>query len=241
MKKLILIFLISTSLIGCSSIDYSKLTMPSNPIDTEIERILALDLSYADSIIEAEKNYNPILVTSVVKALNKRKEVADKAIIEAEIIAEYAEKIKVLDNNSKFVGPTISDTKSKNLMGKAETLDYFLLGFKGKNNGSLEHKLNVSITFNSDAKRNYSSVNFCDKWSNCDANLVEANLISSKASGCSSYNCDYNEVIELDLSDNFLRENMEKGLSINLNSQALQSNKITIPSYYIKGYLKVAN
>ena len=48
--------------------------MPKNPIDTELERILALDLSYDDSIIEAKKNFNPDLVASVVKILiNERK------------------------------------------------------------------------------------------------------------------------------------------------------------------------
>ena len=73
MKKIIVILFLSIGLIGCSAIDYSELSMPKNPIDTELERILALDLSYDDSIIEAKKNFNPDLVASVVKILNERK------------------------------------------------------------------------------------------------------------------------------------------------------------------------
>jgi hypothetical protein len=45
--------------------------------------------------------------------------------------------------------------------------------------------------------------------------------------------------MELNLSDDFLRSNMETGFSIGFNSKKV-TNKITIPSDYIKGYLKVA-
>ena len=70
---------------------------------------------------------------------------------------------------------------------------------------------------------------------------MDVTLISLKASECFSFDCDYNEIVELDLSDSFLKENMEKGLSIDFNSKTSISNKITIPSSYLKGYLKVAN
>jgi len=70
---------------------------------------------------------------------------------------------------------------------------------------------------------------------------MDVALISFKASSCSSFDCNYNEIVELDLSDSFLKENMEKGLSLDFNSKATISNKITIPSSYLKGYLKVAN
>ena len=49
------------------------------------------------------------------------------------------------------------------------------------------------------------------------------------------------EIVEFDLSESFLKENMAKGFSIDFNSKASISNKITIPSSYLKGYLKVAN
>jgi len=242
MKKIILILFLSIGLIGCSAIDYSEFSMPKNPIDTEFERILALDLSHDDSIKEANKNYDPNLVASVIKLLNNRKERSDAALLEAETVNEYAEKIQISDNNLKFVAPKILDTKNRSMVGNPDSFEYFLLGVKDNNDGSIKHKVNFSITYKSDEKRNYSSASFCDKWNTCDdENLVEINLISSKASGCSSVNCDYNEVVELNLTDEFLRANMENNLSINFNSIASKSNKISLPSAYVKGYLKITN
>jgi hypothetical protein len=51
--------------------------------------------------------------------------------------------------------------------------------------------------------------------------------------------------MELNLSDDFLRSNMEKGFSIGFNAtnkfnSITVTNNITIPSDYIQGYLKVA-
>ena len=126
--------------------------------------------------------------------------------------------------------------------GKPENLDYFLLGFKDNNSSLTQHKLNFSITYTSDERRNYSSANYCDKWNRCDnENQMDVTLIAIKASGCSSFDCDYNEIVELDLSDSFLKENMEQGLSMDFNSKASISSRVSIPSSYIKGYLKVAN
>jgi hypothetical protein len=147
--------------------------------------------------------------------------------------------VKVSDDNLKFMGPKISDTKSRNMV---ENFDYFLLGLKHKNNGLIQHALNFSITYTSDERRNYSLVSYCSKWDDCDnENQMDVTLISLKASGCSSFECNYNEIMEFDLSDSFLKENMEKGFSIDFNSKASISNKITIPSSYLEGYLKVAN
>ena len=55
MKKLILILLLSSGLIGCSAIDYSELSSPVSPSDTQIERIISLGLSHSDSLLEANK------------------------------------------------------------------------------------------------------------------------------------------------------------------------------------------
>ena len=45
---------------------------------------------------------------------------------------------------------------------------------------------------------------------------MDITLISSKASGCTSYECNYNEIIELNLDDDFLRNNMEEDFSVSL-------------------------
>ena len=243
MKNFLQMLLLSIGLAGCSSIDYAELSKIStvSPTNIQINRILALNLSHAGSLIEANKLMDPILVSNVVKELEARKLKAENISIELVKVANFAEMVKVSDDNLKFMGPKISDTKKRNMIGKAENLDYFLLGLKD-NNGSIQHKLNFSITYTSNERRNYASASFCDKWGGCEnENQMDVALISFKASSCSSFDCDYNEIVELALSDSFLKENMEKGLSLDFNSKATISNKITIPSSYLKGYLKVAN
>ena len=243
MKNFLQMLLLSVGLAGCSSIDYAELSKIStvSPTNIQINRILALNLSHAGSLIEANKLMDPILVSNVVKELEARKLKAENISIELVKVANFAEMVKVSDDNLKFMGPKISDTKKRNMIGKAENLDYFLLGLKD-NNGSIQHKLNFSILYTSNERRNYASASFCDKWGGCEnENQMDVALISFKASSCSSFDCNYNEIVELDLSDSFLKENMEKGLSLDFNSKATISNKITIPSSYLKGYLKVAN
>ena len=243
MKNFLQMLLLSVGLAGCSSIDYAELSKIStvSPTNIQINRILALNLSHAGSLIEANKLMDPILVSNVVKELEARKLKAENISIELVKVANFAEMVKVSDDNLKFIGSKITDTKTRNIIGKAENLDFFLLGLKD-NNGSIQHKLNFSITYTSNERRNYASASFCDKWGGCDnENQMDVTLISLKASSCSSFDCDYNEIVELDLSDSFLKENMEKGLSIDFNSKASISDKITITSSYLKGYLKVAN
>ncbi|MDC3391910.1 hypothetical protein OAY03_02505, partial [Candidatus Thioglobus sp.] len=198
MKNFLQISLLSIALVGCSSIDYAELSSPVSPSKTQIDRIIALNLSHTESIKEANKLMDPVLVSTVVKALEARKLKTDNAAIEAENVAIYAEMVEVSDDNLKFVGPKISEINKRNMIGNPENFDYFLLGSKDKSDGSIQHKLNFSITYTSSEKRNYSSASYCDKWDGCDSeNLMDIALISSKASGCTSYECSYNEIIEL--------------------------------------------
>jgi hypothetical protein len=241
MKKILQTLLLSIGLASCSSIDYAELTSPESPSKTQINRILALNLSHMESLKEANKLMDPALVSTVVKDLEARKLKADNDAIEAENVAIYSEMVKVSDGNLKFVGSKISELKTRNMIGKPENLDYFLLGLKDKNDGSIQHKLNFSITYTSSEKRNYSSASYCDKWDGCDSgNLMDIVLISSKASGCSSYECNYNEIMELHLNDDFLRHNMEEDFSISFNSKKV-NNKVTFTSPYLMGYLSIAN
>ena len=241
MKNFLQISLLSIALVGCSSIDYAELSSPVSPSKTQIDRIIALNLSHIESLKEANKLMDPALVSTVVKALEARKLKADNAAIESVDVANYASMVKVSDDNLKFVGPKISDIKTRNMIGNPENLDYFLLGSKDKSDGSIQHKLNLSITYTSSEKRNYSSASYCDKWDGCDKeNLVDITLISSKASGCTSYECNYNEIIELNLNDDLLRNSMGEDFSVSFNSKTA-NNKTTFSSGYLKGYLSVAN
>ena len=226
MKKLLQILLLSLGLIGCASLD--SIEFSASPAIAETKRILALGLTHTENLSEARKLTDPTLVSEVVQELNN---INDNALIEAEKVAKYAEKVKVSDSNSKFVGSIISNSKMRGVLSNYDFQDYFLQG--SINNGLIQHQLHLSIKYTSDNWRNYYSASFSDE------NQVDITLISSSAVGCSGSSCDYTEIMELNLSDDFLRSNMETGFSIDFNSKKV-TNNITISSNYIKGYLKIA-
>ena len=241
MKNFLQISLLSIVLVGCSSIDYAELTSSVSPSKTQIDRIIALNLSHTESLKEANKLMDPALVSTVVKELEARNLKADNKSIDAEKVSQYAEMVKVSDGNSKFSGPQISEIKKRNMVGKPENFDYFLLGLKDKSNSSIKHTLNFSITHTSEERRSYTSASFCDKWQGCsNDNLVDITVTSVTASGCSSFECDYTEKMELSLSDDFLRSYMKDGLSVSFNSKAA-NNKATFTPFYLEGYLSIAN
>ena len=240
MKKLFQILLLSLGLIGCSLIDNAELTSLTSPFDTQVNRILALDLSHAESLKEANKLMDPDLAAAVVNEIEARKLETENAIIEAENVAKYAEKIKISDSSSKFTGPEISETKKRGLLLNSDYHNYFLLGIRG-NDGLIQHQLHFSIKYDSEDKRNYYSASQCDRWQGCgfDGNEMDIALISSNAFGCSGSFCSYTETMGLKLSDEFLRSNMDTGFSMSFNSKKATS-KVTISSSYLKGYLEVA-
>ena len=229
MRKLLLLLLLSLGLIGCASLDsLESIEFSASPAIAETKRILALGLTHTENLSEARKLTDPTLVSEVVQELKTRN---DNAHIEAEKVAKYAEKVTVSDSNSKFIGSEINERKKMGFLINSDYEDYFLQG--SINNGLIQHQLHLSIKYTSDKWRNYYSASFSN------GNQVDITLISSSAVSCSGSSCDYTEVMELNLSDVFLRSNMETGFSTVFNS-IKSTNKITIPSDYIKGYLKVA-
>jgi len=240
MKKIFQVLLLSLGLIGCSIIDNADLTSIVSPFETQVNRIIALDLSHTESLTEANKITDPDLAAAVVKELEARKLQAENAVIEAENVAKLAEKINISDSNSKFTGPEISETQKRGLLLDSDHLNYFLIGMRD-NDGSIQHRLLFSIKYDSEDRRNYYSASHCDIWQGCsdDADKMDISLISSSASGCSGSVCSYTETMELKLSDEFLRSNMDTGFSVRFNSKK-ETSKVTISSVYTKGYLKVA-
>jgi len=229
MKKLLLLLVLSLGIIGCASLNsLESLEFSASPAEAETKKILALGLTHTENLSEARKLTDPTLVSEVVQELKTRN---DNARIEAEKVAKYAEKVKVSDSNSKFIGSEINERKKMGFLINSDYEDYFLQG--SINNGLIQHQLHLSIKYTSDNWRNYYSASFSN------GNQIDITLISSGAVGCSGSSCDYTEVMELNLSDDFLRSNMETGFSTVFNS-IKSTNKITIPSDYIKGYLKVA-
>ena len=231
MKKLLLLLLLSLGLIGCGSLEsLQSIEFSTSPAEAETKKILALGLTHTENLSEARKLKNPTLVSEVLQELKTRN---DKVLIEAEKVDKYAEKVKVSDSNTKFIGSEISNSKMRGVLSNYDFQDYFLQG--SINNGLIQHQLHLTIKYTANKWRDYDSASFSDE------SRVDITSISSSASAvnCSGSSCDYTEVMELNLSDDFLRSNMEKGFSMVFNSKKF-TNNITISSNYIKGYLKVA-
>jgi len=236
MKKILQILLLSIGLTGCASL----VLEPVSSSQDETQRILALGLTHAENLIEASKLNDNHTISVVTGQLNKARDEKIQAEVDLVESIKFSEMVVVSDNYSNFTGSKISESIKKGvLMTDVDFQEYYLSGVKGANSGLLKHQLHLTIKYNSNDKRIYSTANVCDKWNRCDLDQRNVTLISSLASNCTSSSCDYTEVMELDLAGYFLTDKMENGLTMLFNSKK-ETNKITISSAYIKGYLKVA-
>jgi len=239
MKKILQILLLSIGLTGCSSL----VLEPVSSSQDEAQRILSLGLTHAENLIEASKLKDNHSVTVVTGQLIKAENDKNKAVIDKVNISIYAENVKVIsvDSEVKFEGLQMSESKRVGMLDEFDYQDYFLKGLKDKNTGLIQHQLHLALKYTWSQRKNYSSASFCDVWQGCkNEEKIGITLISSNASACTPTDCDYTEIMELNLSDDFLRDNMEEGFSVSFNSKK-SSNKITIASDYLKGYLKIAN
>ena len=239
MKKILQFLLLSVGLSGCSSL----VLEPVSSSQDETQRILSLGLTHAENLIEASKLNSSHTVSVVTGQLMKAEDDKNKAALDEVSISKYAESVKVLNSDSevKYEGLQISESKRVGMLDDYEFQDYFLKGIKDKNTGLIQHQLFVKLQYTWSKLKNYSSASFCDKWQGCENEpQVDITLISSSASSCSPSECDYTEVMELNLTDDFLRSSMDDGFSVSFNSKK-STNEITIASDYLKGYLKIAN
>jgi len=239
MKKILQLLLLSIGLTGCASL----VLEPVSSSQDETQRILSLGLTHAENLIEASKLNSSHTVSVVTGQLMKAEDDKNKAILDAVNISKYAESVKVLNGDSEvnFEGLQMSESKRVGMLDEYDYQDYFLKGFKVKNTGLIQHQLYLKLTYTWKQLKNYSSASFCDKWQGCENEAqVDITLISSSASSCSPSECDYTEVMELNLTDDFLRSSMDDGFSVSFNSKK-SKNEITITSDYLKGYLKIAN
>ena len=116
--------------------------------------------------------------------------------------------------------------------------------YKDEGSDNIQHKLHIIISHNSKKKRGYFSANACDKWGRCEVtkedgtnNSLELNAISSDASNCSSYDCNYREIVEIKLSNDFLKDSSNRDSAISLISRN-KTHKIMLSKAYLMGYLK---
>ena len=236
MKKFLVIFSILSILTGCSSLELEAVSSS----EEETKRILALGLSHEENLIEASKLSSSHLISVVtLQLINARDE---KIQAEIDLIAseEFASLVSILNDGSKFIGSEVIESKKTGVLETdVDILNFHLEGTKVINNDLIDHKLVLAISHNSRNARKYDSANVCDEWNRCENNKQEINNISSSANNCSTSSCDYKEVIELNLSDDFLTNAANTGFKIRFNSK-WTNNKIIVSKAYLRGYLKVA-
>jgi len=242
MKLFPLLFLIF-GLIGCSSIELGD-AMTS---EQYAQKILDLGLSHEENLIEASKLKTPHLVSVVsLHLINARDEKVQYAI-DLQESAKYAQLVTVSNDGKNFSGSKVSESIKTGVLDEDYDIQsYFLEGFKNQNSGDILHNLKIIITHNSKNKREYIGANACNQWGRCDDikqdgsnNKLELKALNSNASNCSSYTCNYNETIEIKLSDDFLKDSVENAFNILLISKK-KSHKLKISKAYIMGYLKIA-
>jgi len=244
MKKLLLL-LISFSFIGCSSIEVggalSSLELEDAlSSEQEAQRILDLGLSHEENLVEASKLDTPHMVAVVTLQLKNARDAKIQSEIDLKESNEYAEKVIIMEENSKFISSEISENVKNGVLGTdIDLVTYNLEGSKDLNSGLIRHRLKLSLVYNSKNSRNYDSVKFCDKWNNCDDTSQKINVVSVIASGCKKNSCDFTEVVSLDLTEDFLNDTIDKGFSMRLMSKK-KTIKIILSKPYLMGYLKVA-
>ena len=236
MKNLLIIIPFLLILFGCSSLELDAVKSS----EQETQRILALGLSHEENLAEAKKLDTPHMVSVVTLQLKNARDETIQAEIDLEESNKYAEKVIILEENSKFISPEISENLKNGVLDTdVDIVTYNLESNKDANSGIFQHKLNISMTYSSKARRNYNTVKFCDKWNNCDDLSKKINVISINASNCKNNSCSYKEVLSLDLSGDFLKDSLDRGFSMRLMSKK-KTNKVVLSKPYIMGYLKVA-
>ena len=241
MKKILITLFISFGLLGCSNIQLEAVSTSAE----ETQRILAMNLTHEENLVEASKIQSDHMASVVkLQLINAHDE---KIQTEIDLIesAKYADLVIVSENKLNFIGPELVKTIKKGVLETdIDTQTLHLRGAKN-NTGKLEHTLVVKIEHLSYDKRTYSSASSCDAWGRCEGSQLEFNLISSNSTNCTTSACNHVDVMEFNFSDEFLRSKVDEagftdGLTMRIKRKRF-SNKVNVPSAYLTGYLNVAN
>ena len=241
MKKSLIILFLSLSVIGCASVEFGDALSS----EQHTQKILDLGLSHEENLVEASKLKTPHLVSVVSLQLTNARDEKIQNEIDLTESEKFADLVLISNNGSKLTGPKISESiKTGVLETDLDSLSYFLEGAKDSKN--IEHKLHLTVSHNSKTKREYFSAHICNQWGRCEAikedgssNILKLTPISTNASSCDTFKCDFSETIVINLKYHFLNDSVSKGISIKLISKK-KSHKIKVSKSYLMGYLKVA-
>ncbi|MDA7437893.1 hypothetical protein N8773_00840 [Candidatus Pseudothioglobus singularis] len=236
MKKNYILSTLFLIICGCSSLEMEPLSSSKD----EVQRILALGLTHDENLIEASKLSSSHMIAVVTTQLKKVYSDKRLAVANLEESAIFADNVKFSNNNSKFVSKKMQFTETAVLLVNPDQITYFIEGTKNPASNSFKHSLKTSIKYTSSERREYTSVNFCDKWQGCDASdKIDLKLLSSAASNCNSDVCDYTEKMETVLSSTLLDKYSQEGFKLRFNSKK-ETTKLQVTSAYLMGYLSVA-
>ena len=140
MKNLLLIFLISIFLVGCSSLELEA----ASTSEDETQRILAMGLSHEENLVEAKKLDSPHMVSVVTLQLINARDEKIQAGIDLAASNEFAAMVSVT-GDSKFVGSKVTESKKTGiLVTDVDVHSFYLEGLKDLNSGIIKHKLVLS-------------------------------------------------------------------------------------------------
>ena len=127
-----------------------------------------------------------------------------------------------------YQGPPI------NTMDAANTFEMFSLRAEKSTQGVKSYELLVHLTYFA-PWRYYESANLLNK----PASTFK--VLSREAGVCESQGCVFKELMAIQLTDAFLREQMNKGFQVTISSKTGVSSNLFVPAQYLKGYLQAVD
>jgi hypothetical protein len=127
-----------------------------------------------------------------------------------------------------YQGPPI------NTMDDANTFEMFNLRGEKSTQGAKTYELLVHLTYFA-PWRYYESANLLNK----PASTFK--VASREAGVCEAQGCVFKEFMSIQMTDAFLREQMNKGFQVTISSKTGVSSNLFVPAQYLKGYLQAVD
>ena len=127
-----------------------------------------------------------------------------------------------------YQGPPI------NTMDDANTFEMFSLRGEKSTQGAKTYELLVHLTYFA-PWRYYESANLLNK----PASTFK--VVSREAGVCEAQGCVFKELMSIQMTDAFLREQMNKGFQVTISSKTGVSSNLFVPAQYLKGYLQTVD
>jgi len=127
-----------------------------------------------------------------------------------------------------YQGPPI------NTMDATNTFEMFSLRAEQSKQGAKTYELLVLLTYFS-PWRYYESANLLNK----PASTFK--VVSREAGICEAQGCVFKELMSIQVTDAFLREQTDKGFQVTISSKTGVSSDLFLPAQYLKGFLQAVD